>query len=115
MTKLPILGDTVWYRSKIDNGLGNDVVAPARVLRTRSTTVPAVIERWGPEPRTVVTASDPNVTHETTARPAGVLAELPDDTTVDLIVDGLGKTYREYAVPMGEGRGQWSWPERTRA
>jgi len=49
------------------------------------------------------------VTHETAARPDGVVAELPDDT-VDLLVLGLGQTYREYAVPYGQGRGQWSYP-----
>ena len=57
-------------------------------------------------------ASDPSVTHETTARPDSFVAELPDDDTVDLIVFGLGRSYREYAVPQGDGRGQWSWPPR---
>lgn len=108
----PTIGRIVIYKSKIDNGPGNDVLSPAVILRTRATTVPAVIDRWGPEPRTVESASDPSVTHETTSRPDGVLAELPDDDTVDLLVHGLGRDYREYAVSMGNGRGQWSWPTR---
>lgn len=106
----PTIGRIVIYKSKIDNGPGNDVRSPAMILRTRDTTVLDVIERWGTDPRTVVSASDPGVTHETTGRPEGLVAELPDDETVDLLVFGLGRTYREYAVPMGDGRGQWSWP-----
>lgn len=109
----PTIGRIVIYKSKIDNGPGNDVLSPAIVIRTRDTTVPAVVERWGPEPRTVASASDPTVTHETTGRPANFVAELPDDDTVDLLVFGLGKSYREYAVGKGDGRGQWSWPPRV--
>jgi hypothetical protein len=109
----PTIGRIVMYKSKIDNGPGNDVLSPAIVLRTRATTVAAVIDRWGPEPRTVASASDPSVTHETTAKPTSVIAELPDDTTVDLLVHGLGKDYREYGVAQGDGRGEWSWPERA--
>lgn len=110
----PTLGRIVHYTSKIDNGPGNDVVSPAVVIRTRETTVPAVVERWAAEPRTVTSASDPTVTHQTTARPAGFVAELPDDDTVDLLVHGLGGDYREYAVPKGTGRGSWRWPTITR-
>lgn len=106
----PTIGRIVIYTSKIDNGPGNDVKSPAMVIRTRETTVPAVLERWGPEP-TVVGSGD--VTHETAARPASFVAELPDDDTVDLVVFGLGKTYREYGVPRGGGRGEWAWPERS--
>lgn len=109
----PTIGRIVIYKSKIDNGPGNDVLSPAIVLRTRATTVSAVIDRWGPEPRTVVSASDPAVTHETTARPDNVIADLPDDTTVDLLVHGLGRDYREYGVTQGDDRGQWQWPERV--
>jgi hypothetical protein len=109
----PSVGRIVHYRSKIDNGPGNDVVSPAIVIRTRATTVGAVIDRWGPEPRTVTSVSDPSVTHETTARPVTFEADLPDDTTVDLAVFGLGQTYREYSVKQGTGRGEWSWPERV--
>lgn len=109
----PTIGRIVHYRSKIDNGPGNDVFSPAVIIRTRDTSVPAVIDRWGPEPRTVHSADDPSVTHQTTGRPEGVVAELPDDETVDLAVFGLGKTYREYAVSRGDSRGQWDWPERT--
>jgi hypothetical protein len=54
----------------------------------------------------VVSASDPTVTHETTGRPDGVLDELPDDDTVDLLVHGLGRDYREYAVCRGDGFGE---------
>jgi hypothetical protein len=108
----PSIGRIVTYKSKIDNGTGNDVVSPAMVIRTRATTVRAVVDRWGPEPRTVASASDPSVTHDTTARPDGFVAELPDDLTVDLVVHGLGRDYREYAVPYGTGRGEWSWPTR---
>lgn len=109
----PTIGRIVIYKSKIDNGPGNDVFSPAVVIRTRDTCVPAVIDRWGPEPRTVVSASDPSVTHQTTARPAGVLAMLPDSDTVDLLVHGLGKDYREYGVRWGEGLGEWRWPARA--
>lgn len=111
----PTIGRIVIYTSKIDNGPGNNVVSPAIVLRTRATTVAAVIDRWGPEPRTVTSATDPAVTHETTARPDNVIAELPDDTTVDLLVHGLGRDYREYGVAFDtNGRcGTWNWPERV--
>lgn len=110
---LPTIGRIVLYKSKIDNGPGNDVLSPALVLRTRSTTVSTVIDRWGPEPHLVHSASDPSVTHETAPRPDSFTAELPDDTTVDLLVFGLGRDYREYAVAQGQGRGQWDWPERV--
>lgn len=106
---VPLLGDVVIYKSKIDNGPGNDVYSPAVVIRTMSTCVPAVIDRWGPEPTTVVSASDPSVTHQTAPRPGGVLSMLPDAQTVDLLVHGLGRDYREYAVSCGLGLGQWSW------
>lgn len=113
-TMHPIIGRVVIYKSKIDNGPGNDVLSPAIILRTKETTVSAVIDRWGPEPRTVVSASDPNVTHETTAKPDNVVSDLPDNDTVDLLVHGLGKDYREYAVKRGTERGQWNWPEIVR-
>lgn len=84
--------------------------SPAVVIRTRRTCVPEVIDRWGPEPTTVTSASDPSVTHQTSSRPEGVLAMLPDDMTVDLLVHGLGKDYREYAVANGDDLGEWCWP-----
>lgn len=106
----PKIGDSVIYKSKIDNGPGNNVYSPAVVIRTRDYCVPAVVDRWGPEPTTVVSLSDPGVTHQTSARPEGVLALLPDDDTVDLLVHGLGKDYREYAVRKGDGFGEWQRP-----
>lgn len=109
----PTIGRIVFYKSKIDNGPGNDVLSPAMVIRTKDTCVEAVSRLWGPEPRTVVSASDPSVTHETTARPEGVVDVLPDDDTVDLLVHGLGRDYREYGVRMGDDRGEWSWPPRV--
>lgn len=109
MSQQPTIGRVVIYRSKIDNGPGNDVLSPAIILRTRETTVKAVIDRWGPEPTVVGSGEN---THETAARPESVIADLPDDETVDLLVFGLGKSYREYAVARGDERGQWNWPER---
>jgi hypothetical protein len=111
MNMTPTIGRIVIYKSKIDNGEGNDVLSPAIILRTSDTTVAAVIDRWGPEPRTVSSASNPSITHETTARPDNVIADLPDDDTVDLLVHGLGKDYREYAVKRGDGLGEWNWPQ----
>lgn len=109
----PTIGRIVIYKSKIDNGPGNDVLSPAVIIRTKDTCVEAVAKRWGgTEPQTVVSASDPSVTHQTAVRPAEVADVLPDDTTVDLLVHGLGKDYREYNVKQGEGFGEWSWPRR---
>lgn len=109
---LPTIGRIVIYKSKIDNGPGNDVFSPAIVIRTKSTCVEAVAKRWGPEPTTVVSQSDPSVTHETAARPNEVADVLADDMTVDLLVHGLGKDYREYNVKFGNDFGCWSWPTR---
>lgn len=115
MTPLrPRLGDMVIYRSPVDNGKGNDVLSPAVVLRTRATTVATVISRWTPEQRKVVSLTDCSVVHETVGRPEGVVDELPDDHTVDLLVHGLGHDYRAYSVSRGRGRGQWMWPEEVR-
>lgn len=107
---VPTIGRIVIYKSKIDNGPGNDVFSPAVVIRTKSTCVEAVAKRWGPEPTTVVSESDSSVTHETAARPNEVKDVLDDDMTVDLLVHGLGKDYREYNVKFGTGFGEWQWP-----
>lgn len=73
----PTVGRMVLYYSK--NGDG--IVSPAVVLRTRDTTNLEVIERWGPSPDGTLSGK---------GRPAGLVPELPDDTTVDLLVHGLG-------------------------
>lgn len=109
----PTIGRIVIYTSKIENGEGNEVRSPAVVIRTRDTTVPEVVDRWGPEP-TELEAVD-GTTHTTAPRPDGVANELPDDHTVDLLVHGLGKDYREYSVrydPSGT-LGTWAWPVRA--
>lgn len=102
------LGESVIYRSKIDNGPGNEVMSPAIVIRTKDTTVRAVIDRWGPEPASLVSAR--GSVHTTAPRPDAVVAELPDDETVDLVVFGLGKDYREYTVTHGRRKGDWCFP-----
>lgn len=98
----PTIGRIVHYHSKKSDG----IVSPAIVLRTRDTTNLEVIERWGP-------GSDGTLSGQ--GRPAGLVAELPDDTTVDLVVHGLGGDYREYAIPFAEtlAPGTWSWPPRV--
>jgi hypothetical protein len=107
----PTIGRIVIYTSKVDNGPGNEVRSPAMVIRTRDTTVPEVVERWGPDPVQLEAVDGSTV--EPALRPAAFVAELPDDETVDLVVFGLGKTYREYAVARGDELGQWNWPERV--
>ena len=98
----PTIGRIVHYSSK----LGDGIVSPAVVLRTRATTNLDVIERWGP---------GPDGTASGKGRPAELVAELPDDTTIDLLVHGLGGDYREYAVPFSPepAPGTWSWPPRA--
>lgn len=111
---LPTLGRIVIYESK--NGDG--IKSPAIVLRTRGTTDSAIIERWGPRPDGTISG---------VGRPDGLVAELPDDLTVDLLVFGLGGDYREYAVPhsslvkdtvgmpkdMSITSRTWEWPSRV--
>ena len=97
------LGQTVVYRSHVDNGPGNDVLSPAVVLRTRETTIGAVAEqRWSPATWQVTATLDG---HEVVPRPPGLLAELPDDEAVDLLVHGLARDYRVYGVRQGDARG----------
>ena len=104
----PRLGQTVLYRSHVDNGPGNDVLSPAVVPRTQGTTVRSVVEqRWSPTTWQVTGTLDG---HDVVARPAGLLAELPDDDTVDLLVHGLARGYRVYGVRPSDARGQWTFP-----
>lgn len=100
-------GRIVLYHSKKGDGISS----PAIVLRTRATTNPEIIERWGDKPDGTLSG---------TPRPAELVAELPDDETIDLLVHGLGGDYREYAVPFAfptpnvtePAPGTWSWPPR---
>lgn len=98
----PTVGRILVYESKIGDG----ITSPAIVLRTRQATDPSLIERWGPGPDGTVSGA---------GRPEGLVAELPNDHTVDLLVHGLGGDYREYAVPYGPKGGPrtWRWPERA--
>lgn len=98
----PSIGRIVTYTSK----MGDGIVSPAIVLRTRATTNLDVINRWGPGPEGTLSGK---------GRPAELVAELPDDTTVDLLVHGLGGDYREYAVPLDAAGapGTWAWPARV--
>lgn len=102
----PSPGRIVLYESK--NGDG--IKSPAVVLRTRATTDPAIIDRWGPSPDGTLSG---------VGRPDGLVAELPSDYHVDLLVHGLGGDYREYNVPFvlddelsGTAR-TWDWPPRV--
>lgn len=83
---VPTLGQIVLYESK--NGDG--VKSPAIILRTRATTDVSLIERWGPGPEGTLSGI---------GKPDGLVAELPSDYHVDLLVHGLGGDYREYNVP----------------
>jgi hypothetical protein len=105
----PTIGRIVIYRSKIDNGPGNDVLSPAIVTRTRNTTVKDVIDRWGPEPHEV-TGVD-GETFKTAEKSDRVVNELESDEHIDLAVFGMGQTYREYNVGRGSELGQWEWPQ----
>ena len=100
MSDQPTIGRIVHYESR--NGDG--IVSPAVVLRTRATTDPAIIERWGPSPDGTLSG---------VGKPEGLVAELPNDDTVDLLVHGLGGDYREYAVSRGVGARTWRWPARS--
>jgi hypothetical protein len=105
--RIPYISDRVIYRSKIDNGDGNDVLSAAVVIRTRGTTVPEVMNRWGPSPDAIV--HEGKVVNPA-PRPPGVEDELPDEMTVDILVNGLGRDYREYSVPFSPTeRGCWHW------
>ncbi len=100
----------VTYVSKIGDG----VTSPAVVIRTKSTTVATErLDEWAALDEgatTEVASEDGTATHTTGPRPAGLVPYLPDDETVDLLVHGLGKDYREFAVPYdatGERAGSW--------
>lgn len=97
----PSIGRIVHYVSK----MGDGIVSPAIVLRTRETTNLDVINRWGPGPEGTVSGK---------GRPADLVAELPTDGHVDLLVHGLGGDYREFNVPWSEEplARTWSWPPR---
>lgn len=101
MSQIVTIGRIVLYSSKVGDG----VVSPAIVLRTRGTTNLDVIERWGPGPDGTISGK---------GRPAELVAELPDDNTVDLLIHGLGGDYREYCIAHSEtgAPGTWSWPTR---
>lgn len=102
------VGRIVHYHSK----KGDGIVSPAIVLRTRESTNADVIERWGNKPDGTLSGK---------SRPDELVAELPNDETVDLLVHGLGGDYREYAVPFAyptpdvqePAPGTWSWPPRA--
>ena len=94
----PDIGRIVHYSSK----MGDGIVSPAMVLRTRATTNLEVIERWGPGPDGTLSGK---------GRPVDLVAELPDEMTVDLLVHGLGGDYREFCIGYDAdgGPGTWRW------
>ena len=87
----PSIGRVVIYRSVVSDGA---VLAPATITRTRETCVPS---SWSPEEAAL----------------NGVDTTLLDDDTVDLLVHGPFEDRRLFAVRMGDGPGQWSWPVLT--
>jgi hypothetical protein len=91
----PHLGQRVIYNSHVGDG----VQSPADVLRTTSTTIPGVIEKWG----------DPRSTVSGTPRPADLEDVLPSDYHVDLLVHGLGGDYHRYSVPCVVHQEFGSW------
>ena len=95
----PTIGRIVHYTSKVGDG----ILSPAIILRTRATTDLDVIERWGPSPEGTLSGK---------GRPDALVAELPDDYTVDLLVHGLGGDYREFCVPQSFSgdAGTWTFP-----
>jgi hypothetical protein len=99
------IGRIVIYESRMANG----VLLPATVIRTRDTTVVKSAVDWinGKSMTTDPASGD---VYENAPVPAAFEVELPDDDTVDLAVFGLGQTFREYAVPRGEGPQTWHWP-----
>jgi hypothetical protein len=91
----PQLGERVTYASHVGDG----ILSPAIVLRTRDTTKPEVAERYG-----VIGAEDEQ----------GYQFDVDlggDDNTVDLLVHGLMRDYRLFSVPFDAERGArtWSW------
>lgn len=74
------------------------------VIRTQNTTIPEVIERWGPSPDD----------SQGVGRPDALVPFLTSQTHVDLVVFGLGGDYREYNIPINSALdmapGTWAWP-----
>lgn len=95
----PTIGRIVHYNAKVGDG----IISPAVVLRTRETTNLEVIERWGPSPEGTLSGK---------GRPASLVPELPYDSTIDLLVHDLGGDYREFCVPYADipTPGHWNWP-----
>lgn len=93
MVAKPKLGDMVIFRSKVGDG----VLSPAIVIRTKDTTITSVMEAWIDRGAPITVAG-----HDIPAPPSTIIPELPDDMTVDLLVLGLAKGYREYGVPYSK-------------
>lgn len=97
---IPEVGDRVTYVSERNDGVNS----PAVVLRTQATTNVELMKAW--------VEGNPDSLSAVKTAPEGVVVELPDNLTVDLLVHGLGGDYRRYTVSFsgdGEG-GHWHWP-----
>lgn len=103
MPARPMVGDTVTYRSHVGDG----VISPAMVLRTRTTTIVPIMEAWIESLRQAQTARfAPESMLE------DIVVELPDDFTVDLLVMGLQRNYRMYTVPYSRDDAPKTWTDR---
>lgn len=81
----PRLGDRVIYRSHVGDG----VESPAMVLRTNDDTVREVLAKWE-------------------GAPEDLKFDL-DDGEADLLVHGLARDYRVYAVPFSLDADPRTW------